>query len=141
LYRDTWGVQSLTGEVDWQQPFSSRSKWRWGARTRAYGQSRAVFYRDAGEANSYEREGPAGQYFTADQELAPLADLVVGARVVYAATRPEKRRIWHMFTDSETTLRLDYVKTFALSPDPPNAARINNWATALVLAASVIGRF
>jgi hypothetical protein len=141
FYRDTWGITAGTLEADWQQPFTTRSPWRFGARVRGYVQSRAAFYRDAGESDSYERKGPAGQYFTADQELAPLADLIAGVRAMYAASRPDGRRIWHMFTSSETTLRLDYVKGFALTPDPPNVARLDNWATALVLSASVIGRF
>jgi hypothetical protein len=140
LYRDSWAVQSLTSEVNWDQPFNARSKWRFGARARGYVQSGAVFYRDAGNADSYERAGPVGIYFTADQELAPLADLLVGADVVYATSATGKR-MWRMFQEAETSLRVDYIKAFALSPDPPNKARIDAWATGLVFGLSATGRF
>jgi hypothetical protein len=33
-------------------------------------------------------------------------------------------------------LAIDYYKIFALTPDPPNAARAHAWATAIVLGAS-----
>lgn len=141
LYRDSWGVQSLTAEVNWDQPFRRRSRWRFGARTRGYVQSAAFFYRDAGNADSYERTGPVGSYFTADQELAPLADLLIGASFVYGAQKRGDRRIWRIFEDAELRLALDYVKAFALSPDPPNIERINSWATALDLGLSATGRF
>jgi hypothetical protein len=140
LYRDSWGVQSLTLEIDWDQPLGSRAPhWRYGARARGYLQSRAAFYRDAGEANSYDRAGPVGNYFTADQELAPLADLLVGGRFSYASS--SARRRWRMFTDVEASLSLDWIKIFALSPQPPNVARTESVASALVLAASAAGRF
>jgi hypothetical protein len=139
LYRDTWDVQSLTAEVAWEQPFTKRSNWRYVARARGYVQSGAIFYRDAGNPDSYERAGPVGQYFTADQELAPLADLLLGADFVYAATgRP---RVWRMFSDGELRLVVDYIKAFALTPEPPNAARIRSWATGLVGGVSLSGRF
>src|SRR5262249_41683853 len=73
LYRDTWGVQSITGEVTWDAPFHKQAPaWRYLVRTRGYVQSGAVFYRDVGYTDSYERAGPVGSFFTADQELAPL---------------------------------------------------------------------
>ncbi len=142
LYRDDWGVQSLTGEASWQQPFHrDRPAWRWAVRARGYVQSQAVFYRDAGHADSYDRAGPVGNFFTADQALAPIADLLLGARFTWTGTRPADRRYWRMFTDVEATFFFDYVKIFALSPDPPNAARTSGFASALIGAASVNGKF
>jgi hypothetical protein len=142
LYRDTWGVQAITGEVSWEQPFKlSAPAWRYVARARGYLQSSASFYRDAGWADSYERAGPVGQYFTADQELAPLADLLLGARFVHDSHLPSNRRRWRMFTEVQWSLGADYVKIFALSPEPPNAARTRGFASALVLAISATGRF
>ncbi|MCU1281277.1 MAG: hypothetical protein JWM53_4823 [bacterium] len=142
LYRDTWGVQSITGEVTWEQPFHvAAPAWRYVARARGYVQSGATFYRDVGYADSYERAGPVGSFFTADQELAPLADLVVGASFVHASSYPAERRRLRMFTDVEWNLGLDYVKIFALTPEPPNAARMRSWASALVLSLSATGRF
>ena len=142
LYRDTWGVQSITGEISWDAPLrASAPAWRWSARARGYVQSGATFYRDVGYADSYERAGPVGSYFTADQELAPLADLVAGASFVHTASHPPAARTWRLFTDVEWRLGLDYVKIFALTPEPPNAARTRGWASALVLSASATGRF
>ncbi len=142
LYRDTWGVQAITGEVSWEQPLKlSAPAWRYVARARGYVQSSASFYRDVGWADSYERAGPVGRYFTADQELAPIADLLLGARFVHDSRfSPDKRR-WRMFTEVEWSLGADYVKIFALSPEPPNAARTRGFASALVLALSATGRF
>jgi hypothetical protein len=142
LYRDSWGVQSITGELSWEQPFHIASPaWRYQARARGYVQSGASFYRDVGYADSYERVGPAGNYFTADQELAPLADLVVGTSFVHVSSYAADRRRWRMFTDVEWNLGLDYVKIFALTPEPPNAARTRGFASALVLSISATGRF
>jgi hypothetical protein len=133
-------VQSLTLEIDWEQPLGSRAPhWRYGAHARGYVQSRASFYRDAGEADSYDRAGAVGCIFTADQELAPLADLLLGGRFSYASSS-EKRR-WRMFTDVVASLSLDWVKIFALSPQPPNVARTEGIVSALVFAASLGGRF
>jgi hypothetical protein len=142
LYRDTWGVQSITAEINWEQPFrQSNPKWRFGARARGYVQSGAVFYRDAGNADSYDRAGPAGSWFTADQALAPLADLLLGVNASYATTRSDDRRYGRMFTGLDASLLFDYVKIFALTPHPPNFARIDAWASALVIGLSGSGKF
>jgi hypothetical protein len=142
LYRDSWGVQSITAEINWEQPFQKdKPDWRFGARARGYLQSGAVFYRDAGNADSYDRAGPAGMFFTADQALAPLADLLIGVNASYSATRPEDRRYARMFTELGAALLFDYVKIFALTPQPPNAARIDAWASALVVGLSGTGKF
>jgi hypothetical protein len=142
LYRDTWGVESITGELTWDQPFRLRAPaWRYVARARGYVQSGATFYRDVGYVDSYERAGPVGSYFTADQELAPLADLVIGASFIHASSYSAERRRLYMFTDVEWNLGLDYVKIFALTPEPPNAARTRGFASALVLSVSATGRF
>jgi hypothetical protein len=142
LYRDTWGVQSLTAELSWEQPFHPATPtWRFGGRARGYVQSGATFFRDVGESNSYEIAGPAGNFFTADQALAPLADLIIGGHVSYVADRPADKRVWRAFTNMTTTLLLEYVRGFALSPEPPNAARLRGFATALVLGLSATGRF
>ena len=142
LYRDTWGVQSLTAEASWEQPFHrARPAWRFAVRARGYVQSSAFFYRDAGTPDSYENKGPVGLYFTADQELAPIADLLLGARFTHTSSRPPEHRIWRMFTALETAIALDWVKIFALSPDPPNVERTQGWASALVLGLSATGGF
>ncbi len=81
LYRDTWAVQSVTSDISYEQPFHvDWPAWRFAVHVRGYAQSGAFFFRDAGQASSYDRTGPVGSYFTADQALAPFADLMAGAR-------------------------------------------------------------
>jgi hypothetical protein len=36
---------------------------------------------------------------------------------------------------------LNWVRIFALTPDPPNVARTQGWASAIVLGLSASGRF
>jgi hypothetical protein len=140
VYRDSWDVRSITGELSWDMPFNRAAPaWRYNVRARGYAQTGANFYRDVGYTDSYEKAGPAGMYFTADQELAPLADLLLGARFVHNSSY-EKRK-WKMFTAVEWAFSFDYVKMFALTPEPPNAPRLRGWASALVLGISATGRF
>jgi hypothetical protein len=142
LYLDTWGIASITGELSWDMPFNRAAPaWRYVVRARGYGQSGATFYRDAGNPDSYEKAGPAGSFFTADQELAPLADLLLGARFVHNSTYDSDKRKWKMFTAVEWAFSFDYVKMFALTPEPPNAPRLRGWASALVAGASATGKF
>ena len=111
------------------------------ARARGYVQSGAVFYRDAGNADSYERAGPVGSFFTADQELAPLADLL--ARRPLRARQPlraDAAALAHVHR-RRMGARPEYLKIFALSPEPPNAARIRGFASALVASVGATGRF
>ncbi len=134
LYRDTWAVQSITVEAAWEQHLGAHLLLK--LRARYYQQSAAFFYRDAGDANSYENAGPVGAYFTGDRELAPLADLLVGARLTVVAGRALGR-----LTDLEGAARLDLVDVFALSPLPPNADRTRGVVDALTAGLSLTGRF
>ncbi len=140
LYRDTWGIQSITAGASWEQPFPS-TNWRFSGAVRGYLQSRAFFYRDAGEADSYEAVGPVGSFFTADQELAPLADLLLTGRFVYTTPRKGDRRIGGIFLHLETALVAQYLKIFALTPDPPNVARTQGFASGILFGLSLTGQF
>jgi hypothetical protein len=68
-------------------------------RARFYQQTRAIFYRDAGETLSYESVGPVGQYFTGDHELSPFWDLLVGAKVAYTRSADAKGRLLRLLND------------------------------------------
>jgi hypothetical protein len=140
LYRDSWAIESLTAEATWEQLFLDE-RLRLRVRARGYVQSSASFYRDAGAADSYERAGPVGDLFTGDRELAPFADLLVGARLGWRVHSRPGRRLARLFTDTEVTLRIDLMKWFTLSPEPPNAARMRGVVDAVVAGLSATGRF
>ena len=60
LYRDSWGVQSLTGELSWEMPFRHDQRaWRWTGRARGYVQSSASFYRDVAWPTRTSAPGPS----------------------------------------------------------------------------------
>jgi hypothetical protein len=139
LYDDTWDLRSLALEASWDQ-LHLNGRLRWRALARYYHQGRASFYRDAGQANSYERAGPAGEYFTGDRELAPFADLLLGGRVSYLGpARPAGRRYARLFRGFELTARLDLMKVFAVTPEPPNAARMRGVVDAVSAGLSFLG--
>ena len=138
LYDDTWGVRSIAADLSWDQEHLS-GRLRWRAHLRYYQQSGAVFYRDAGRADSYERAGPVGQYFTGDRELAPLGDLIAGGLVGYHAAAPEGRRLGRMFQTLDVSLDLDLVKVFAFTPEPPNHARMTGVVDAIAGGLSLVG--
>jgi hypothetical protein len=139
LYRDTWAIQSFTVEAGWEQKLPASLRLR--LRARYYQQSGAAFYRDAGQANSYEAAGPVGAYFTGDREMAPLADLLVGARLAWAHDAPAGARLARTLTSVEAVARLDLIDVFALSPLPPDVERTRGIVDALVAGLSVAGRF
>ena len=60
FYWDTWNVRSGTIEVNYDQYVVPKFLIR--VRGRMYQQTRALFYRDAGEARSYEAVGPVGHF-------------------------------------------------------------------------------
>lgn len=77
-YRDSWEVQSLTGELSaerYLQPWLTLF-----VHGRVYAQSGASFWSDdyTGGEPSF---GPRGQYWSGDRELSPLKTLLAGARL------------------------------------------------------------
>ena len=92
FYYDTWGIKSGTAEVSWEEWLVPQLLFR--VRGRFYQQGRAVFYRDAGEALSYETVGPVGQYFTGDRELSPFRDYLVGFKVAWVRNADERGKVW-----------------------------------------------
>jgi hypothetical protein len=140
LYRDTWAVQALTAEASYEQPLRRAGNWRFGVHARGYVQSGAFFFRDASAADSYDRAGPVGQFWTADQALAPLADVTAGGRFMWTSPARE-RRYWRAFRELHATLSLDYTKIIALTPDPPNALRAHYWIGSLLAGVTATGKF
>jgi hypothetical protein len=85
LYRDTWGVASVTSELAYEQTLGAGVRLR--ARGRYYVQRGAIFYSD-----DYAFD-PAGQYFTGDRELSPMSSFIAGGRVEWAVPPDEDGRI------------------------------------------------
>ena len=121
FYWDTWNVRSGTAELSWDQYLSSRFLVR--VRGRFYQQTRALFYRDAGETLSYDAVGPVGQYFTGDRELSPFRDWLVGAKLSYLRAADERGKVWRVFEALDVNLKADIIAYDALTPLPPNLAR------------------
>jgi hypothetical protein len=121
FYWDTWDVKSGTVEVTWDMYLSSR--WLIRLRGRFYQQSRALFYRDAGESLSYESVGPVGQYFTGDREMSPFRNWLAGFKLTYARSAGEKGKLAKAFEAMDLSLRLDLMIYDPLTPLPPNDAR------------------
>jgi hypothetical protein len=138
-YWDTWNVRSGTAELEVQQYLGDR--WLLMLRGRFYQQTRAFFYRDAGEAASYEAVGPVGQYFTGDRELSPFRDWLLGARVSYVRSAGPGGRLARVFTDVDANLKVDAIKYEALTPLPPNAPRSDGFLSALVVQLGATLRF
>jgi hypothetical protein len=139
FYWDTWGVRSGTAEVELSQYLGEHFLLR--LRGRYYQQSRAVFYRDAGEPLSYESVGPVGQYFTGDRELSPFRDYLVGAKLSYLRSADEHGRLGRLFTDVDVGVKLDVIKYDATTPQPPNLERSLGPVSALIVQAGVTARF
>ena len=131
FYWDTWGIKSGTAEMSWEQYLVPQFLFR--VRGRFYQQARALFYRDAGEALSYESVGPVGQYFTGDRELSPFRDYLVGFKL---AVSEERRREGQGARGSSSTIdlnvKVDLIDYQALTPLPPNQARDVGLINALI---------
>jgi hypothetical protein len=94
VYRDTWGISSLSGELSYDQKLFGEVRLR--LRLRYYTQGRAAFYSD-----DYML-APRGRYFTGDRELSSMRSALFGV-----AFR------WQLPTDSSGQL-LGFLSSFAL---------------------------
>jgi Protein of unknown function (DUF3570) len=135
VYWDTWGIKSGTAELAWEQYVIPQVLVR--LRGRFYQQGRALFYRDAGEALSYDAVGPVGQYFTGDRELSPFRDYLVGLKLSYLRTADERGKIWRAFEALDLNAKADLISYQALTPHPPNEARSNSLFGAMLFQLSL----
>jgi Protein of unknown function (DUF3570) len=130
FYDDTWGVVSGTAELSWEQYLAPNFLIR--LRGRFYQQSRAVFYRDAGEALSYDSVGPVGQYFTGDRELSPFRDWLAGVKISYLKAADERGKLGRVFESLDVNLKADFIHYEPLTPLPPNLARSEVFLGAMI---------
>jgi hypothetical protein len=139
FYDDTWGIKSGTAELDWEQYLIPQLLLR--LRGRFYQQTRAVFYRDAGETLSYDAVGPVGQYFTGDRELSPFRDYLVGLKLSYLKAADEHGKIGRVFESLDVNLKFDLIHYQNLTPLPPNFERTNVFIGAMILQLGLVLRW
>lgn len=130
FYWDTWGVKSGTAEVDWEEWVHPQLVMR--LRGRFYQQSRALFYRDAGETLSYEAVGPVGQYFTGDRELSPFRDYLVGFKAAWVRNADERGKVLRWFEQMDLNAKVDLIDYQPMTPLPPNQPRDVGLVNALI---------
>lgn len=100
-YRDTWGIESLTADLGWEQSIAAGLRLR--ARARYYTQTGAAFYSD-----DYARD-PKGQYFTGDRELSPMSSWTLGARAQWTIPADEDGEVLGFLTSLDLVLKGDWV--------------------------------
>jgi hypothetical protein len=82
-YDDTWGIQSETGEIEFEKYLGEA--FRVLLRGRVYNQTGAVFWSDD-YTGGVPPLGPRGQYWTGDRELSPFWSWLGGLRAIYTVT-------------------------------------------------------
>jgi len=111
-YSDTWGVSSLALEMAYSQYAGDALLLR--VRGRVYQQSEAKFFKDA---FFYDTEGPAGEYFTGDRELAPIRNVLAGAKLSYIGIDEEGESVWGLFDEVRLDLKADVLLLDELPAD------------------------
>ena len=112
-YSDTWGVNSVALEMAYSQYFGDFLLIRF--RGRIYQQSEATFFKDA---FYYDTSGPAGQYFTGDRELAPIRNVITGAKLSYIGVNEEGGNVWGLFDEVQLDLKGDILFLDELPANP-----------------------
>jgi hypothetical protein len=96
IYNDTWGIQSVSAELAYEQVIEGALRVR--VRGRYYTQSSAAFYSD-----DYGLM-PLGQYFTGDRELSQMSSVLVGGSIAYNATN-----LGDPLSEFDVVLRADWL--------------------------------
>jgi len=100
-YRDTWDVQSVTGEVAWDQTIGGGLRLR--VRGRYYQQTSATFFSD-----DYARQ-PRGEYFTGDRELSAMSSVTVGGRIAWAVPANDEGDVLGFLSSFSLIGKFDYM--------------------------------
>ncbi len=112
-YSDTWGVNSVALEMAYAQYLGDSLLIR--VRGRIYQQSEAKFFKDA---FYYDTTGPAGEYFTGDRELAPIRNIITGAKLSYIGVNEEGGNVWGLFDEVQLDLKGDLLFLQELPANP-----------------------
>jgi Protein of unknown function (DUF3570) len=116
-YADTWGVNALALELGYSQYVGDALLVR--VRGRVSQQSEASFFKDA---FFYDTEGPAGAYFTGDRELAPIRNVLTGAKLSYIGFDEQGGSVWRLFDEVRLELKGDVL---LLDELPANSTSLN----------------
>lgn len=96
IYRDTWGINSVSAELAYEQVVDGALHIR--VHGRYYTQTHAAFYSD-----DYSLM-PRGQYFTGDRELSAMSSIMVGGSIAYSATN-----LGDPLSEMDIALRADWI--------------------------------
>ena len=102
-YRDTWGVESETGEVEVEKYLGET--FRLLLRGRAYNQTGAIFWSDDYTGGNTPL-GPKGQYWSGDREQSPFWSWLGGVRGIYTVT-PSHGRLLGLMTRLKVGVSFD----------------------------------
>ncbi len=101
LYRDTWDVRAVSGEIAYERALGSLFRLR--LRARYYQQRRAAFYSD-----DYSLQ-PRGQYFTGDRELSSMHSWLGGVRFDYTPDVAGEGRALSFLEVLQLVLKADFL--------------------------------
>jgi hypothetical protein len=110
-YSDTWGVNAGSFEMAYSQYVGSSVIFR--IHGRFHQQTAATFFKDA---FFYQTESTAGSYFTGDRELAPVRNIVIGAKFSVLSVAGEKK-VWTLFEKLQVNIKGDMYLLSELAAD------------------------
>ena len=116
LYRDSWAVDAVTGELVANQYLAKFLLL--SVRGRVHAQRGAIFYRDAAD---YRLFGPNSQYWTGDRELSPMQNILIGGKFAYV--RIPERDTPSFFNEIEAAAKWETLIYHLNSSSAPNADR------------------
>jgi len=115
VYRDTWAVEALSGEVAVNQYLAKFLIL--SVRGRLHVQRSAAFYVDGADY----RRAPNSQYWTGDRELSPMGNYLLGGKLAYLRI-PESQG-QSFFNEIEAAAKWEGLFYRLDSPNAPNADR------------------
>jgi hypothetical protein len=104
VYRDTWGISSLSSELSYDQQLFGEVRLR--LRLRYYTQGRASFYSD-----DYIL-APRGRYFTGDRELSAMSSALFGVAFHWQLPRGASGRVLDFLSSFTLVLKGDLLRSF-----------------------------
>ena len=104
VYRDTWGITSVTGELWYDQSLFGEVRLR--LRGRYYTQTDAAFYSD-----DYVLD-PRGRYFTGDRELSSMHSALIGLSFHWNVPSDASGHVLSVLESFALVLKADLLKSF-----------------------------